>query len=71
MFESKEEIISAEKVQPQEDKYPRDELMANAMTIFGVMPEVVAGALHGNAAEELTVAEVQDAINNFLIRSVR
>jgi len=71
MFESNGEPVSAETVQPQEDKYPRAELMANSMAIFGVKPEVVAGALYGNGAEELTVAEVQEAIYNFLTRSVR
>lgn len=71
MFESKEESIPAETVQTQEEKYPRAELMANSMAIFGVMPEVVAGALYDNGAEELTVAEVQEAIYNFLTRSVR
>ena len=70
MFEPKEELIPAEAVQPQEDKYSRAELVSNSMAIFGVMPEVVAGALHGNGAEELTIAEVQEAIFNFLTRSV-
>ena len=82
MAKAKEEPILMEKAQiqedkpqlkvtqPQEDKYPRAELIANSMAIFGAMPEVVAGALHGNGAEELTIAEVQEAIYNFLTRSV-
>jgi len=45
-------------------------LIANSQTIFGVMPEVVIGALHGNNADELTVAEVKTAIEEFLKRKV-
>lgn len=51
-------------------KYPRRDLIHNAKAAFGVMPEVVAGALHGNSAEELTVAEVKEAIKKFLERKV-
>jgi len=53
-----------------ESKYPRDELIANAKAIFGVMPEVVAGALHDNGARELTIAEVKEAIKKFQKRKV-
>ena len=53
-----------------ESKYPRDELIANAKAIFGVMPEVVAGALHGNDARDLTITEVKKAIEKFQKRKV-
>lgn len=53
-----------------ESKYPRDELIANAMAIFGVKPEVVAGALHDNKARELTIAEVKEAVKKFRARKV-
>lgn len=53
-----------------ESKYPRDELIVNARSIFGVMPEVVAGALHGNDARELTITEVKEAIKKFQKRKV-
>lgn len=55
---------------PVESTYPRAELIANSQAIFGVMPEVVIGALHGNGADELTVAEVKTAIEDFLKRKV-
>lgn len=55
---------------PVASTYPRAELIANSQAIFGVMPEVVIGALHGNNAEELTVVEVKKAIEDFLKRKV-
>lgn len=51
-------------------KYPRQELITNARAIFGHAPEVVAGALYGNNAQELTLAQVKQAIKNFLERKV-
>lgn len=54
-----------------ESKYSRRELIANGMAVFGVMPEVVEGALHGNSAQELTVAEVKAAVYDFLKRKVK
>lgn len=57
--------------QPVETKYSRQELIANAKAIFSVMPEVVAGALHGNDAQELTLTEVKEAIKSFLERKVK
>jgi hypothetical protein len=50
--------------------YPRKELQARAMEIFGVNPEVVAGALCGNKKTELTTGEVRMAIKAFLERRV-
>ncbi len=61
---------SNEANKPNESKYSRAEILANAQAIFGVMPEVVAGALHGNKSEELTISEVKKAIEQFLKRSV-
>jgi hypothetical protein len=46
--------------------YPRQELIARAREIFGVAPEVVAGALVANTKPELTIAEVQKAVTAFL-----
>jgi len=63
---SKVEKVSA----PVASTYPRAELISNSQAIFGVMPEVVIGALHGNNADELTVDEVKKAIENFLKRKV-
>lgn len=57
-------------VEEQASKYPKKELIASAYAIFGVMPEVVAGALHGNEAQELTLDEVKQAIKEFLERKV-
>ena len=54
----------------QEEKYSRNELISNARAIFDVMPEVVAGALHDNDAEELSISEVKQAIRKFLKRRV-
>ena len=75
VFNPKEEFNPAKTVwvqeeQPQEDRYPRTDLIANSNAIFGVMPEVVVGALHGNDAEELTIAEIQKAVKKFLTRRV-
>lgn len=53
-----------------EVKYPKRELLDNAEAVFGVKPEVIAGALHGNDAEMLTVSEVKKAIEEFLKRKV-
>jgi len=53
-----------------EQLYSREELMANVQAIFGVMPEILAGALHGNKAQELTKSEIQKRIKNFLERRV-
>ncbi len=61
---------SNEANKPNESKYSREEILANAQAIFDVMPEVIAGALHGNKSEELTIFEVKKAIKQFLRRGV-
>lgn len=58
------------KEDPQESKYHKQELIANAQAIFKVNPEVVVGALHGNDAKEFTVSEVREAVKSFLERKV-
>lgn len=58
------------KMEEPASKYPRQELIANAKAIFGVMPEVVAGALHGNDAQELTLDETKQALKEFQERKV-
>lgn len=59
-----------EKMDAVQPKYPKDELMANAEALFGVKPEVVAGALHGNDKAEFTVDEMRKLIDSFLKRRV-
>lgn len=56
---------------PEAPRYHRRELIANAQTIFGVKPEVVAGALYGVTDEHLTVAEVSKLIEEFKQRRVK
>lgn len=51
-------------------RYPCEELLANAETLFSVKPEVVAGALHGNDQTEFTVDEMRKLIDGFLKRRV-
>jgi hypothetical protein len=64
------EVVQKPMQEDVEQVYPRAELMANAQVIFGVMPEVLAGSLYGNNAQELTILEVKKAINEFLRRRV-
>lgn len=54
-----------------ESRYPREELIAQAEAIFGVKPEVVIGALHGNTALELSLSEVRAALEAFRKRRVK
>lgn len=56
---------------PETPTYPRDELIRNAEAIFGVTPEIVAGALHGNKSQVLSLEEVRQAIKAFLGRRVK
>lgn len=51
-------------------KYSREEILSHAEALFGVKPEVVDGALHGNAQTEFTVDEVRKLIDSFLKRRV-
>lgn len=53
-----------------EQKYPRQELIDNAQAVFGVKPEVIAGALHGYDQAEFTVDEMRKLIDSFLKRRV-
>lgn len=48
--------------------YSRAELKQLAQTLFGVKPEVVDGALHGDGRNELTVDDARQRINQFLNR---
>jgi len=50
--------------------YTRDELLANSVALFGVRPEVVAGALCGSDKKEFTVQDLQKIIDQFLNRRV-
>lgn len=60
-----------EPVKQPESKYSRKEIIDNAQAVFGVMPEVVIGALNGNSNEEFTISEVKKAIKAFLERGVK
>jgi hypothetical protein len=51
-------------------KYDIGELQANAGALFDVKPEVVAGALHGCGAVELTIGQVKTLIKKFIKRRV-
>ena len=61
----------ANKDAPQEATYSRTELREKSLQLFGVQPEVFDGALHGNAKQEFTVAEVKGLIRGFLERKVK
>lgn len=54
-----------------EQVYSLSELKENAMAIFGVQSEVIAGALYGNSKQEFTVSELQKLINTFLRKKVK
>lgn len=47
--------------------YHRDELIAAARDVFGVEPEIVAGALHDKT--RATKQETEQAIQDFLTKS--
>ena len=55
----------------QEPTYSRSELRENSLKLFDAQVEVFDGALHGNAKQELTVAEVKGLIRGFLERKVK
>jgi len=66
--------LAAKKPQAAEaPKYPISELIAQSKAIFGVNPEVVAGAVHGIdvTGDEFTVDEVKGLIEAFLKRKVK
>lgn len=67
MAEKKEKMDA---VQMSAPRYSKEELLANAEALFGVKPEVVAGALHGNTQAEFTVDEMRKLIDSFLKRRV-
>ncbi|MEQ4486405.1 hypothetical protein [Cohnella silvisoli] len=48
----------------------RDELMAHAQVLFGIQPEVVAGALHESDQGEWTVDQARSLVDKFLKRKV-
>ncbi len=56
-----------EKEKPIESKYSRKELLNNA-SAFGVMPEVIAGALALANKNEMTKKEAEAAVKRFLER---
>lgn len=71
MAQSKtDESAVAEPIEEQEPIYSLDELSAHAVTLFGVGPEVLAGAMHGRSSLLLTVSEAKKYIQSFLKRKV-
>ena len=65
--ERKEDIAIEQEV--VESKYSKEELLNNA-SAFGVMPEVIAGALALTGKDEMTRQEAEEAIKRFLERKV-
>ena len=55
----------------KEQAYPLLEMQQNSKHLFGVQPEVIAGALYGVEQQEFTVAEMQALIKAFLERKVK
>lgn len=55
-------------IQPE---YTREELLAGSEALFAVKPEVLSGALHGNAALSLTIEETGRLIRQFQQRKVQ
>jgi len=54
------------------EEYPIGGLVANSEALFGVMPEVVIGALYGKKADDkLTKEDVSNAIKQFKKRKVK
>lgn len=66
-----EETPAAAPEPAPEQVYALSELKENAMAIFGVQSEVIAGALYGNSKQEFTVSELQKLINTFLRKKVK
>jgi hypothetical protein len=63
-------MVEKKKAVKTAPRYCREELAANAGVLFGVKPEVVAGALHEAQEEELTIEETRKRIDGFRIRRV-
>lgn len=63
--------MSEKKNAPSAKKYSVNELAQNAQALFGVKPEVLAGALHGVVQKELAVDEAKRLIEQFLKRRVK
>lgn len=64
-------VKKTNKLPPDREKYPADELIANARELFGVMPEVVIGALHGRADGFYTKETVCRLVQQFKKRKVK
>lgn len=52
------------------EKYSAEDLAGSAEALFGVKPEVVAGALHGIGNTELTLDEARSFVSQFMKRKV-
>lgn len=64
--------LEASEIAPQveQDKYPKEELLANAGALFGVKREVLLAAMSGDRRTELTVDEAKTLIKDFMKRKV-
>jgi hypothetical protein len=61
---------AVEKQRPNPPEYTREELLAGAANLFGVKPEVVAGALLGSGKEAYAIEEMGRLICQFQQRKV-
>lgn len=57
-------------VQKDGPKYSREDLLANAGSIFNCKPEVMAGALHGISETEFSLDQMKKIIDRFLQKGV-
>ncbi|XJZ25951.1 hypothetical protein ACF5W4_11115 [Bacillota bacterium Lsc_1132] len=60
--------MAKKETQPEATKYSVAELVAAGPSIFGVSPELMAGALHGK--EEATKEEAETLLKEFLGKPV-
>lgn len=66
----KEQTQAVAAQQADASVYSREELMAAAQSVFGVRPEIVAGAFRLKGKDAMTRAEAEAAIREFLRREV-
>lgn len=62
-------MANEEKTVETAPSYSQRELLEHAEVLFGVKPEVLAGALHGKETG-LTIAEAKSFLDKFLKRKV-
>lgn len=63
--------MATQKPKPEESsKYEKRELIAAAKNVFGVKPEIMAGALYG-VTEPITVEDAKARLDKFRKKEVR